>query len=319
MDSNQSTMCKVIVHDCNPEHTQCIREFCERNNLIPVKSQTDTLMEVLKSNVDLGAVFISEDIEGQANAGLELCKRIHKIRPELPIILKQGRDSLSEELKNCDVFSVSYKIEDIDSIRAVLDETIFNKFYPNALLRGMNEIAIETLGHSFESVDIRSSSPYLVKDRIIYGELFSLIPMESSWCRGYMMLQTDQKNIVDLVKSGIVSRSEYDFRLVNDILSEVTNMMWGGIKSRFIPVDEQGFRYATHVPIIVNHQNKYITFGTDIPQLCFKYHLTQKGNAQKEVVLYQKFVFNLSWEPDKFTENQPSIDDFLDSGELELF
>ena len=73
------------------------------------------------------------------------------------------------------------------------------------------------------------------------------------------------------------------------------------------------------MPIIVNHQNKYITFGTDIPQLCFKYTLRQTGGDRKEITLYQKFIFNLSWAPEKFSENQPTVDDLIDTGELEFF
>ena len=103
------------------------------------------------------------------------------------------------------------------------------------------------------------------------------------------------------------------------MLSEVTNMLWGKIKNRFISERDQGYSFTTQVPIIVNHQNKYISFGAGASQLCFKHTLTQKGDAKKIITLYQKFVFNLSWDPEKFSENQPTVDDFLASGELEFF
>ena len=38
-----------------------------------------------------------------------------------------------------------------------------------------------------------------MRDRIIFGEVFSLIPLESTWCRGYMMMQAEEQPILDLL------------------------------------------------------------------------------------------------------------------------
>jgi hypothetical protein len=37
------------------------------------------------------------------------------------------------------------------------------------------------------------------------------------------------------------------------------------------------------------------------------------------VALLQRFIFNLSWSPEAFAENQASVEELFESGELELF
>jgi CheY-specific phosphatase CheX len=317
--STAAAVCKVIVQDSDADCELRIKQFCDDNNLVAVRSHASSIMEVLRSNVDLGAIFLSDDAVDDEAGGRPLCQSIQKVRPELPIMMRLTQPE-SLAAKACFTPScISYDIDSIDSLRSAINEHIFNSDYPNALIRGIKEITNESLTHLFPGLELETSLPYLIKDRIIYGELFSLIPLESSWCRGYMMLQTDQKHIIDLVKKDIVeSYGGDDFRQINDVLSEITNMVWGKIKSRFISGQDQASQFYTQVPIIVNHQNKYITFGTNAPQLCFRYRLSLPGDS-RDVTLYQKFIFNLNWDPEKFSENQPTVDDLLESGELEFF
>jgi len=35
--------------------------------------------------------------------------------------------------------------------------------------------------------------------------------------------------------------------------------------------------------------------------------------------MYQKFVFNLNWTPEDFSEDLTSVEDLVESGELDLF
>ena len=85
---------------------------------------------------------------------------------------------------------------------------------------------------------------HLIKDRIIYGQLFSLYTFRKRLCRGYMMLQTDAKHVNELVRQDILqATTEADFRVINDVLSEVTNMIWGKIKNRFISESSQSTHF----------------------------------------------------------------------------
>lgn len=311
---------KVLVHDSLDEHARKIKQYCEDQQLITVKASENNILDVLKSYVDLGGVFLSEDINGIKGEGIRIGQEIHKIRPELPIFLRLESSSTNLDEALDKVFCASYTIDNIDKLKQTIDQHIFCNDYPNALLRGIEEITRDSLYHFFDCASIEVSAPYLVKDRIIFGELFSLIPIESCWCKGYMTLQSEEANVRKMVKEEKVSNDGIDpddFRFINDVLSEITNMAWGGIRNRFVSATHPESDITSQVPIIVNHKHKYITFGTNTPQLCFRY--TIRGNDDSAFSLYIKFVFNLYWESGKFSENEPSVSDLVTSGELEFF
>ncbi|TAK93419.1 MAG: chemotaxis protein CheX [Aquabacterium sp.] len=314
---------KVLVLEDSQDAAARIKAFCDENNLVGVKAQAENVMGVLKSNVDLGAIFLSEDYGGgTADGGVSLAREIHEVRPELPIFLRRevadDLDSLNESDRS--LFSQGYSIGNIDRLGPVINETIFSLVYPNALVRGITEITKAALESQFKDVEVGSEAPYIVRDRIIYGELFTLIPLESNWCRGYMMLQTEEQPLVKFVESDKthITTDYVNFRDINHVLGEVTNLVWGSFKNRFISYEPLEGR-SSQVPIMVNHLHRYISFGSEDPQLCFKYTLSDKSGNGPNLVLYQRFVFNLSWSPDKFKENEALVEDLFDSGELELF
>ena len=115
--------------------------------------------------------------------------------------------------------------------------------------------------------------------RIIFGQVSTLIALESTWCRGYMMLQTEEHAL----RQGLLQGFGYEgvggdlnFRELNHVLGETTNLIWGAFKNRYIP--PKAFAKAqTQVPIVINHQHKYITFGSPDPQLCIRYQLRDKN------------------------------------------
>ena len=108
-----------------------------------------------------------------------------------------------------------------------------------------------------------------------------------------------------------------DFRDLNDLLGELTNMIWGAFKNRFLgEVDPT--RAQVQVPLLVNHRQKYISFGSDNPQLCFVYELTDEQSG-RSVKLHQRFVFSLSWSPEEFSEIAEQPGASVGAGELDLF
>jgi hypothetical protein len=220
------------------------------------------------------------------------------------------------------LYSAAYTIDTISKLQAVIEEFIFSRSYPNALVRGITEIAIPALESQFKSMQVEVEAPYLVRDRLIFGEIFTLIPLESSWCRGYMMLQTEEEALMHHVKAGrtfINPEESYDFRILNGLLGELTNLIWGAIKNRYLSSVREGI-YLSQVPIIINNLHRYISFGSDNPQLCFKYTVSDPNDPTfRPLVLQQKFVFNLNWSPEEFSENLTSVDELVSSGELEFF
>ena len=313
---------KVLVLNDDAEVRGHIKAFCDAHHLIPVKPQAGAALTVLKSNVDLGAIFMQETYTGEGGNALELARAIHAIRPELPIFLRREAASHLDDLPDLyrGIFTAAYTTSTIDELAPLIDKNIFSFQYPNALVRGITEITKTTLETQFKGVEVRTEAPYMVRDRIIYGELFTLIPLESTWCRGYMMLQTEEGPLIKYVEDGRthISRDPANFRDINHVMGEVTNLIWGAFKNRFISNEPVDWRQS-QVPLIVNHEHRYISFGSEDPQLCFRYTLVDPNGEATPLVLYQRFVFNLSWAPEKFKENEVLAEDLFESGELELF
>lgn len=313
---------KVLVLNDDAEVRGHIKAFCDAHHLIPVKPQAGAALTVLKSNVDLGAIFMQETYTGEGGNALELARAIHAIRPELPIFLRREAASHLDDLPDLyrGIFTAAYTTSTIDELAPLIDKNIFSFQYPNALVRGITEITKNTLETQFKGVEVRTEAPYMVRDRIIYGELFTLIPLESTWCRGYMMLQTEEGPLIKYVEDGRthISRDPANFRDINHVMGEVTNLIWGAFKNRFISNEPVDWRQS-QVPLIVNHEHRYISFGSEDPQLCFRYTLVDPNGEAPPLVLYQRFVFNLSWDPEKFKENEVLAEDLFESGELEFF
>jgi Chemotaxis phosphatase CheX len=321
MSNDANLVSKVLILDSAVEHFDVIKQFCDQNGLIGLKAHSNNLLKTLNSYVDLGGILMAEDYAGSLEKTIELAKQIRVTRPELPIILRRA-STCSEELPAhlSNYFSATYAIDDLSPLRKFIDQYIFSFVYPNALIRGINEISLQSLQSQFKNHTININVPYIVRDRIIFGEVFSLIPLESNWCRGYMMLQAEESILDGLIRdSDGIHYSQMPFRVLNNLLSEVTNLIWGAFKNRFINDDiGRANRSVTQVPIVINHQNKYISFGSENPQLCFKYTLHDKASGLY-CSIYQWFIFNLDFTPELFEEIQTTVDDLIDSGDLELF
>jgi hypothetical protein len=322
MDHIEQVVSKVLVLEDGVDSLERARAICEQHGLVGLKVKASHAMDVLKSNVDLGGIMLSEDFGN--NGGIAMARKIHQVRPELPIFLRRSELTTLDDLSERDrrPFTAAFSFDDVASLSLALEESIFRFSYPQPLLRGISEIAKTALESQFVDMTAETETPFIVRDQFIFGEIFTLIPIESSWCRGYMMLQTEEASLLDVVKADrthVTAESADDFRNLNSVLGEVTNLIWGAFKNRFIGAEDVQSHHS-QVPIMVNHMHHYISFGTTNPQLCFRYTMTDRLNSDgAKVVIYQKFVFNLNWSPENFSENPPSVDQLVDSGELELF
>lgn len=325
MKSDRLVVSKVLVLDGADAHFDCLKAFCEECGLVAIRPQQRDVagvMAILRSNVDLGGIMLYEHFGGTAGQGLELARQIHDLRPELPIFLR--RDAVASvaglDEKTAGMFRCAYTLSDLQLLRATLDVSVFSRVYPNELVRGITDFTRASLETLFPHCDVDTETPYLVKDRIIYGEVFTLIAIESDWCRGYMMFQAAEEAVLGLLRrAGGHEGESWNFRELNNVLGELTNLAWGSFKNRYVGGDNRGGPFLTQVPIVINHQRGFISFGSDDPQLCLKYLLRERQRPEAAPVpIFQRFVFNLNWSPDEFREN-PSVESLVDAGELELF
>lgn len=322
--SNDVIKSKVVVYEQNAELFEQLGAYLLQNNLVGLKDNSSQFNKVfLDTQIDLGAVFLSADKYNDAINCIELVNQIHQQRPELPIIVRAEGDY--KQALACVETKIAgfYSQRDFSPIDDIISAFLFNRYYPSQLVGGIQKITTDALASNLKNVEVKASYPYLVHDRIIFGEVYSLIPLESEWCRGYMMLQTSEEDVINLIEDGrsAVCSENCDFRDVNDLLSEVTNLAWGGIKSRFFNVSEDAnyFENAFQVPIMVNHNHRFISFGSNEPQLCFHYEIIDREGKKANVSVFQKIVFNLNWNPEKMEASEQKINEFVDSGELEFF
>lgn len=319
---NATIVSKVLVLD-DGVGNEGLRKFCETNGLVGIKpqfSEAFNVMLILNANVDLGGILLYERFNGE---GLDLAREIRASRPELPIFLRRENSASLDDLRPEDaaMFRCAFTLADLEPLKQMLDEAIFSRVYPNQLVRGITEMTVSGLQTLFKTCDILLDPPRLVKDRIIYGEVFSLIAVETQWCRGYMMFQAPSKPLLEIIRRHAGGDADLvTFRELNNVLGETTNLVWGAFKNRYVKHDEARSAVAqTQVPIIVNHEERYISFGSEDPQLCLTYRLRDRDAPERApVTVVQRFIFNLNWTPEDFAENE-AIDSLLESGELEMF
>ncbi|WP_027797118.1 chemotaxis protein CheX [Paraburkholderia acidipaludis] len=311
---------KLLVLDDNPDHAPALKQFCDERSLVALKARHDRLMSVLRSNIDLGGVLLGDDYGGSIEEATSAALRIEALRPELPIILRlspeTSPDALPAALRKA--VCATFTTREMAALSAAVDEYIFSLEFPNALVRGISEITEVRLASLFRGVSVTWDTPSIVRDRIIFGEVFSLIPLDGAWCRGYMLMQVEEDPMLALLARESQGDGPGDFRDINGLLGELTNLIWGAFKDRFLNQEAMTSRNQVQVPLLVNHKNRYISFGSSNPQLCFHYRLTdpQTGNS---VTIDQRFVFSLSWSPEDFSENIVDVDTLVEAGELDLF
>lgn len=320
---------KVLIFEDSTTASVELKTFCSANGLIALKQTTHSSMHMLEHNIDLGAVLISEHYSNpteQISNGVELARRIHSLRRELPIFMRRdGKTDLADrpEAQAAGVAG-AFDINQPESLNALLDQYLADTEYPISLIRRIEEVTHGSLAALFKDVEISNELPYLVKDKLTYGDILSLLPVEAPWFSGYMMVQCEEQPMVELIRDGrtAIDGSNVDFRDVMGMLSEITNLAWGGLRTRLLALHPDTVDDTTRisVPITVNQYKEYISFGTDRSQLCFKYTLKDIHNKLPTATLYQKFIFNIRWSPEAYLEaDENNVEDLVESGCLEFF
>lgn len=320
MTDSKAPITKLLVLDDNPDHASRLKQFCDERSLVALKARHDRLMHVLRSNIDLGGVLLGDDYGGSVEEATSAALRIEALRPELPIILRLSSgttpDALPMALRKA--VCATFTTNEMAALTAAVDEYIFSLEFPNALVRGISEITEVRLASLFRDVSVTWDTPSIVRDRIIFGEVFSLIPLDGAWCRGYMLMQVEEDPMLAILAKESSREAPSDFRDINSFLGELTNLIWGAFKDRFLNQEAMTSRNQVQVPLLVNHKNRYISFGSSNPQLCFRYRLTDEATGSSTTI-DQRFVFSLNWSPEDFSENVVDVDTLVEAGELDLF
>ena len=315
---------KVILVEHDAQTLKALKPFFEEYKLVGYLASPESALSILGANIDLGGIFLSE-VDSHGQDCFDLVRALDKARPDLPIFMRLAPGHTAQGMPEDVTKALAgvYATGDYACARELIDTYLFSRHYPSEFVTGMREMTLSALHASFKDMHIEVEQPYIVKDKLIYGELFSLIPLESNWCRGYMMFQTGEEKILAMIqaKKSSVHAPEPNFRHVNAVLGELSNIVWGSFKTRYgLKSQQDGVgQVRVEIPIIVNHARKYISFGSDDPQLCFKFTVTDPDGHFGPSVIYQKFIFSLDWAPEKYAESNQNVNVLVSSGDLELF
>lgn len=313
---------KVLLLEHEPSKCKQLSDFCYEAGLLPLLRTSHDALRALEQHKDLAGVLLAEDLPCDTADGLALAQAIHRQRPELPIFLRRTADKPLSSAQ-AQAIRFAWKDGELDQLSTTIDRAIFSLRYPADLVQGIVDLTCSAMRSMFPNAKVQAEPPYVVHDRIIHGEVSTIIPIESTWCRGFMMLQTEESAL----RQGIVQGFSFEgmggdlnFRELNNMLGETTNLIWGAFKNRYIP-PEAFANQQTQVPIVINHAHKYISFGSPDPQLCIRYQLTDPARPELvPLVIVQRFIFNLLWSPEAFAVySAPTSASKVATGELDLF
>lgn len=323
-DPSLELVSNVLVLDGNEDAYGVLKVFCQENHLVGFRASADSVNSVLKSNINFGAILISEEAVSNHIDSIELSYQIHLHRPDLPIFLRRyNSDNLiGIPDKYQAIFAGAYCLSKLESLKTYVHDQIFDEFYPSDLVAGMQSVSEACVKGGFKDVDIQSELPCLVRDKLM-DDFNTLISLESKWCRGYMMLQVAKDEIVEYIrarKTGVAA-SEISDQDADTVMSNLTNEIWGAIKREFIGYDNElgGEANRIQVPLFINPDTRYISFGTSKPQLCYRYRVLDKSGDLAPLVITQKLIFNLDWSPENFEQSHQSVEEFIETGDLEMF
>lgn len=321
---NQITLAsKILAYENDEVLRNSLKNFCKDFNLNGVFIASSLrLLHTIEQRVNIGAVLLCD--EGHPTR--DLISEINTKHPEIPVFVRCDDPSVYGGFRPSNERAVVrfYKTGSLDVLGELISEHLFYRVYPEGLVERMQEIASNGIMAHFHGVKVLKERSFLASDKRIYGERFELISVRSNWCEGVMMMQSYGADVDNMVRAGRTSfAADADgvTRFSEDLLRELLNFIWGGFKAKFVSPEFSGRPTNIEVPMSINHDEKYISFGVADPLLCFKFVIENDDPSLPEMKpfeLYLKFSFHLHWDPDHFHEN-PEVEEMAQAGELEFF
>ena len=319
---------KIFMHDTSREAADLVKNITDENNLIGIKSLDMDIVEFLMnselSSGDLSAIFLTEEEDSRGLTGFHIAEKINQARSSLPVFmrLRDGRtlSDLTEEQQ--DLVTATYTLGDAQHLQKICRRYLFAAHYPMPMVNLIRDLGRQTLEQAFRGISVVECSPFLVKDHMVSTYFASLIPLEVSAGKGYLLAQMRESDISRLITASRthLKKELDDFDHVHQLVSEIVNMLWGKIRhAMHDPNDQDLDRNPAQVPIIINYLRNYVSFGNVNPQLCFRYLLYTDAEIHEPVVVDFKAIFNVRWEPSKTESEDDFITQGLEGGDLELF
>lgn len=304
--------CKVLVYEPNDQKRKELIKTLNGFGIDCIELSKANYKQQLEQQIDIAAIFLpaaacADELANTISAEIDI------ERATLPVFLRYPENKVEEN--GFQQHHIHYQLED-NGLEQPLTELVYKREFPAHFVEQVIRLAEDAVTHELMTVDVVKTNAALVTESILYGQVFSLIPIESPWYRGYLIIQTTEQDILDLIAQGKtqLESSQLDFRDVNIIVGESTNMVWGGMKRIYASNGNDLVNFMMQIPLIINHKHKYISFGSTEPHLCLTLDVKDPDTG-KIIKVVERFVFHLDWQPQFCTDNGAADDD----GEIEFF
>ena len=127
------------------------------------------MTEILKTNVELGAIFLGEINVENFQRNCDWISEIHELQKELPIFIRTSAnfsiDAFPKHVRGA--MAGIYHLDDLNSLKQLIKKYIFDTFFPSPFVRGILEISMDIMESQFSDLHVLLDLSFIVKDRII--------------------------------------------------------------------------------------------------------------------------------------------------------
>lgn len=313
---------KILVYDSNPAVLENLKRLSGAEGINIYQPIEFDILEFLANpniiNTDVGAVFLTDEMDENGLSGFHIAKKIYQQRIALPLFLRMTNSEQNNlaQIDEGHYFSGAYSLNSAGSLEALLRYYLFSAQYPLEFVKKFQQIGLEVLSSMISGIHLEAATPFLVKDFLLTNNISSLMPVTLSCGKGYVLIQALHQCIEFIFKNGYCTfnTSQYNQTDFDQFLSECVNLMCGRLKSYFArDLDFLNLTDYSQIPVVINNQRNDVSFGSTRPQLCLRYYLNHNSKIEPECNYIDiKLVFNVRWSNVEMHNNVQA------SGNLEL-
>ncbi len=118
---------RILIVDDEPDVLAILRRYLSKHGLeVEVLTDSIVAMEHLQAKSDAYDLVLT-DFEMPRCNGVELCQRLHQLRPELPVVLMTGygKGTTAQEIRHCPVKALLCKPIDHRLLLATISRLLF--------------------------------------------------------------------------------------------------------------------------------------------------------------------------------------------------
>lgn len=320
--------CNILVYDTDDEALRLIKSIAAEGNVVVPKKEAVDIITIIQNadlnTTDICAIFLTEEKDENGLSGFTIAKKIHKTHNNIPIFmrLKNGRNINELKTEDRKIIAGSYSNSTPEELKNYTEKFLYGFYFPTRLVDIFTKAGTEILNSTFKGCEIKEAKPFLVYDHFITTEYTCILPVQFSFGNGVLTLLVKGGAAQSLIENGhtALNKDQTSNDHLNQLISEVMNLFWGNARLSSERIYGCVYdRSPINIPIVVNHEKNYISFGNNTPQLCFRYVLLSDPSIIEPIIIEFKVMFNSVLRAKDFPEHKSQDIICDDSGFFEVF